>query len=125
MNFRTCLVDREGDRIELQAGSIRLQLPSGEFGELANGMKVEVGLRPSKMELATPHDKNAITGTIVLVENMGSEGQVIVDVDGQEISFVTKGFRTLEPGQPVSFSIDPASIHVFSPETGRSLRKAN
>jgi multiple sugar transport system ATP-binding protein len=55
---------------------------------------------------------------------MGSEGQVIVDVDGQEMSFVTKAFRTLGPGQPVSFSIDPANIHVFSLETGRSLRKA-
>ncbi len=55
---------------------------------------------------------------------MGSEAQVIVDVDGQEMSFVTKAFRTLEPGQPVSFAIEPARIHVFSKETGRSLRNA-
>ncbi len=124
MNFRDCVVNRDGDRIELATGSMRLQVPSQEFGALAHGATVEVGLRPSKMDLAAPGDQNSITGRIVLVENMGSEGQVIVDVDGQEMSFVTKAFRTLEPGQPVSFSIEPASIHVFSKETGRSLRKA-
>ncbi len=124
MNFRICEVSRDGDGIELAAGSMRLRVPSDEFVGLAPGTKVEVGLRPSKMELASPGDQNVISGRIVLVENMGSEGQVIVNVDGQEMSFVTKAFRTLEAGQPVSFSIEPASIHVFSIETGRSLRNA-
>lgn len=124
MNFRICDVSRDGDGIELAAGSMRLRVPSDEFVGLAPGTKVEVGLRPSKMGLASPGDQNVVSGRIVLVENMGSEGQVIVNVDGQEMSFVTKAFRTLEAGQPVSFSIEPASIHVFSIETGRSLRNA-
>ncbi|MCD2172777.1 ABC transporter ATP-binding protein [Rhizobium sp. C4] len=124
MNFRDCMVSRNGDTVELSAGSLRLQVPSDEFGGLADGTTVEVGLRPSKMDLAAPGDLNAIPGKIILVENMGSDGQIIVDVDGQEMSFVTKAFRSLEPGQPVSFAIDPTSIHVFSKETGRSLRKA-
>ena len=124
MNFRDCVVTREGDKVLLSAGSIQLEVPADEFGGLTQGAKVEVGLRPSKMDLASAGDLNAISGKIILVENMGSEAQVIVDVDGQEMSFVTKTFRTLEPGQPVSFAIEPASIHVFSKETGRSLRNA-
>ncbi|MCD2179601.1 ABC transporter ATP-binding protein [Rhizobium sp. C1] len=124
MNFRGCVVSRDGGSVSLVAGSIRLEVPASEFDGLQHGAKVEVGLRPSKMDLAAEGDLNAISGKIILVENMGSEAQVIVDVDGQEMSFVTKAFRTLEPGQPVSFSIEPASIHVFSKETGRSLRKA-
>ncbi len=49
---------------------------------------------------------------------------MIVEVDGQEMSFVTKAFRNLKPGQPISFAIEPDSIHVFAKDTGRSLRKA-
>ncbi len=58
---------------------------------------------------------------MVLVENMGSEGQVIVDVDGREMSFVTKAFRTLEAGQRIDVSIAADSIHIFSKQDGRSL----
>jgi len=78
------------------------------------------------MDIAAPGDVNVIAGSIVLVENMGSEAQVIVEVDGREMSFVTKAFRSLEIGQTVNFSIDVESIHLFSKEDGRSLlRKAN
>jgi multiple sugar transport system ATP-binding protein len=61
---------------------------------------------------------------VVLIENMGSEGQVIVDVDGREMSFVTKAFRTIEAGQRINFSIDPDNIHIFSRDDGRSLLHA-
>ncbi|AQZ53813.1 ABC transporter ATP-binding protein [Martelella mediterranea] len=124
MNFRDFEVRRTGEAAELVSGSMRLKLPAGDFDGLDDGRLVEVGLRPSKMDIAGDGDANVISGTVILVENMGSDGQVIADVDGQEMSFVTKAFRTLQPGQPVRFSIESASIHVFSKENGRSLRRA-
>ena len=124
MNFRDCSVAIDGEQAELTSGSIRLKVPAKDYRELGQGAKVEVGLRPSKMDIAAEGDVNVISGTVVLVENMGSEGQVIVDVDGREMSFVTKAFRTLEAGQRIDFSIDPDSIHIFSKEDGRSLLRA-
>ncbi len=75
MNFRDCTVHRTADKVELAAGSMRLQVPSDAFGALPQGATVEVGLRPSKMDIAAAHDVNAISGTVILVENMGSEGR--------------------------------------------------
>ncbi|NKN38162.1 sn-glycerol-3-phosphate ABC transporter ATP-binding protein UgpC [Agrobacterium sp. a22-2] len=124
MNFRDCQVRLDGQEAELSSGSIKLRVPVADYQGFADGGAVEVGLRPSKMDIASPGDANVITGTVVLVENMGSDGQVIVDVDGRDMSFVTKAFRTLEPGQKVDFSIEPASIHIFSKDTGRSLLRA-
>jgi multiple sugar transport system ATP-binding protein len=121
MNFRDCTVSLRGDEAELVSGSIRLRVPARNFRDLNEGAEVEVGLRPSRMDIAAEGDANVISGTVVLVENMGSEGQVIVDVDGREMSFVTKAFRPLEAGQRVDFSIAADSIHIFSKQDGRSL----
>ena len=121
MNFRDCTVSLRGDEAELVSGSIRLRVPARNFRGLNEGAEVEVGLRPSRMDIAAEGDANVISGTVVLVENMGSEGQVIVDVDGREMSFVTKAFRTLEAGQRIDVSIAADSIHIFSKQDGRSL----
>ena len=124
MNFRDCTVSLQGDEAELVSGSIRLRVAARDFRDLDRRAQVEVGLRPSRMDIAAEGDVNTIRGTVVLVENMGSEGQVIVDVDGREMSFVTKAFRTLKAGERVDFSIAADSIHIFSKEDGRSLRSA-
>ncbi|KAB6716464.1 MULTISPECIES: sn-glycerol-3-phosphate ABC transporter ATP-binding protein UgpC [Roseobacteraceae] len=105
------------------AGSIRMQLSEAEFPSLNPGQEVELGLRPARMDLCAPGSANALTGEVVLVENMGAEGQVITEVDGAEISFVTQRFRDLSIGDTVHFAIRPDHIHVFDPKTGRSLRK--
>jgi multiple sugar transport system ATP-binding protein len=124
MNFRDCKIALDGTDAILSSGSIELRIPAVDYEGLTSGTLVEVGLRPSKMDLAGSGDTNAVVGKIVLVENMGSEGQVIVEVDGREMSFVTKAFRGLRAGQSVTFSIAPGSIHVFSKETGHSLLRA-
>ncbi|MFC3075578.1 ABC transporter ATP-binding protein [Shinella pollutisoli] len=124
MNFRDCTVANRGEVVELSSGSLHLEVPAADFEPLADGTIVEVGLRPSKMDVAGDGAHNAITGRVVLVENMGSEGQVVVDVDGRDMSLVTKAFRSLSSGSPVTFAIDADSIHLFSKRTGRSLRKA-
>ncbi|WFE74752.1 ABC transporter ATP-binding protein [Roseinatronobacter sp. S2] len=122
MNFVSARI-LAGDGLVASGGSMTLQLSPDSFPDLIPGQKVELGLRPARMDLCAPNCRNAISGTVVLVENMGAEGQVITDVDGQEMSFVTKEFRSLAPGNPVSFTIAPDHIHVFDPETGLSLYK--
>jgi len=124
MNFCDVTVTSRGDTIALSSGSLRLEIPAANFQALADGTVVEMGLRPSKMDIAGSDAHNTITGRVILVENMGSEGQVIVDVDGRDMSFVTKAFRSLSSGSLVTFAIDADNIHLFSKQTGHSLRKA-
>jgi len=121
MNFRLAKVSRQGG-LWAEAGSVRLALDAGLFGHLAEGQAIELGLRPARMALATADEANTITGRVVLVENMGAEGQVIVEVDGADMSFVTKDFRNLAPGDTTRFTIRPDHIHIFDPKSGKSLR---
>ena len=124
MNFRKARIARDGMSINAMTGSLALSLPSGPFSGLGDGQEVELGLPPWRMDRGGDGDVNAISGRVVLVENLGDQGQVIVDVDGSDMSFVTKQFRNLPPGAPVTFAINPDQIHVFDVETGRSLRGA-
>lgn len=121
MNFIEATVCVEGKKIYAESESIRVPLQKDRFVALKNGQNVELGLRPSRMDFATNKDAGAITGKVVLVEHMGSEGQIIVNVDGREMSFVSQDFLNVKPGQEVSFAIAPEHLHVFDPDTGVSL----
>ena len=120
MNFREGRV--EGGTIV--AGSIRIPLPVGRFA-VQEGQPVDIGLRPTRMALVAPGTPGAITGRVVLIENMGSEGQIIAEVDGREMSLVSKDFRHLSPGDSISFALAPEHLHVFDRSSGRSLLSPN
>lgn len=120
MNFLHATIE---DGHIARAGGIALRLSPGSFPSLRPGQQVELGLRPARMELCPEGTPGALTGTVVLVENMGAEGQVITDVEGHEMSFTTPAFRGLAIGDRVSFAIDPDHIHAFDPQSGQSLRK--
>ncbi|WEX08639.1 sn-glycerol-3-phosphate ABC transporter ATP-binding protein UgpC [Chelativorans sp. AA-79] len=122
MNFVSATLRQAPGGVVADAGSISLQLPQDAFPRLHAGQSVELGLRPARMDLCGADALNAISGTIILIENMGSEAQVITDVGGEEISFVTQAFSDLSLGATVHFAIQPEHIHVFDPGTGRSLR---
>lgn len=116
MNFRAARI--EGNAAV--SGSIRIPLPAGHFN-VAEGQEVEIGLRPSRMELVAEDAPGAITGRVVLIENMGSEGQVIAEVDGQDMSLVTRDFRNLSIGDRISFALPAEHLHVFDRISEQSL----
>ena len=124
MNFRDGRVRISGDSVTVNFGSASLELPASDFPDLEDQQEVEIGLRPANLDIATAGAPNAIEGRISLIENMGAEAQVIADVDGEELSVVTQAFADLDPGAPVTFSIDPSQVHLFSKTDGRSLRRA-
>ena len=121
MNFRSGTISLAEGKIWVESGSIRLLLPDRGFAGLVDGQPVDIGLRPTRMSLATADTVNSMSGPVVLVENMGAEGQVITEFDGADMSFVTKDFRRLALGEVVHFSIRPEHIHLFDPTTGRTL----
>ena len=121
MNFLPASIERMGEALTAAAGPIHISLPPERFSGLKTGQQVELGLRPARMDLAPEGSTNLLEGRVVLVENMGSEGQVIADVHGTEMSFVTKDFRSVRPGDRVRFAIRPEHVHVFDRVSGRSL----
>lgn len=117
MNFVSARI-LAGDGLVASGGSMTLQLSPDSFPDLIPGQKVELGLRPARMDLCAPNCRNAISGTVVLVENMGAEGQVITDVDGQEMSFVTKEFRSLAREIPCLLPLLPTIFTSSTPKQG-------
>lgn len=124
MNFIPATIRAQPGSLRADAGAVSLALRREDFPDLQDGVKVELGLRPARMDLCDPGATDAIEGRVVLVENMGAEGQIITDVAGTEMSLVTREFHGLRPGEAVHFSISPEHIHVFDRATGQSLRGA-
>lgn len=121
MNFVNAVVVNDPDGFMAQFGSLQLPLLTPRFSGLKLGDEIELGLRPSRMSLAPKGTQGSISGEVILVEHMGSEGQVIVKADQYEFSFMSEDFATLTPGSDVAFTIAPEHIHVFDRQSGQSL----
>jgi multiple sugar transport system ATP-binding protein len=111
-------------------------------GELAAraGQELVVGIRPEALNPA-PSDGPAIEGTIALVESLGSDLLVHVDVDAPSVSAAevaagdangsTPALATLtarvEPsvkaaaGERMRLAVDPERLHFFDARTERAL----
>ena len=111
-------VELEGARIELS--------PEKEAKMAAKGVqaqKVTIGVRPEHMEL-TQRDGQMIRATVDVSEMMGSQINVHIRVQGKEgimiIDAQGANSRTFRMGEEISFTFEPAVIHVFDSE-GKNL----
>jgi multiple sugar transport system ATP-binding protein len=81
--------------------------------------QVVMGIRPEDVHLAQPEDKLTIQGRIFLVENLGMQNLISVQVKGSELKI-----RALLPinqrweGEEVTLAIAPQAIHWFDIKTG-------
>jgi len=125
MNFVEAEIAGDGGGPVAVAGAIRVPVPAHRFPGLSPGERVELGLRPARMDLCAPDAPGAVAGRVVLVENMGTDALVIADADGRELSFVTRRFEGLRPGDPVTFAVEPEHLHVFDAASGVSRRAAD
>ncbi len=118
MNFVDGIAEKRGRRVFVAGGDFSLPL-SGEVAEKAQeyiGKKVSVGIRGEHFIFPG----KAITGTVDIVEPMGSESYVYFTAGG--VSFVAKVHSTvlLHPGEKVSFGIDYERVHLFD-EDGKRI----
>jgi multiple sugar transport system ATP-binding protein len=152
MNLFEATVEQQGSR--LTVGGIAIELPADVLGErpaLAryDGRRIAVGIRPEDVREASGWDGARLRGRILLVEALGSEQLVhieiaatplersdLVDTAGQppgpslgvddlERSVTLLGrfdrHLLLVPGEAVEVAIDPRLLHFFDLETGVAL----
>jgi len=141
--LRGTLMPANGEGPALELGSSRLPLPPALLErrpELAarTGEEVVVGIRPEAL-LPAPDSSPALEGPVALVESLGCDLLVHVDVDAPAV-VATNGGDTngvmpnlgrltarLEPSVRVSppdrirLSVDPERLHFFDPRTERAL----
>jgi ABC-type sugar transport system ATPase subunit len=132
MNFVEARVGDGGTHAE--APGLRVALDRARFANVSAGQKVTVGVRPHDMTRArgaegagyrdaSPERRPAIELRVEVVEAMGfeayahgtvGEGPFVARLEGAQGSLP-------RPGETLPLDVDPAAVHLFDAETGRTL----
>jgi len=154
MNLFETVVERSNGRLVCKVGDTELELPADVAAErpsLANcaGRRVAVGIRPEDVREASGWDGARLRGRILLVESLGSEQLVHIEiaatplersdlvdtaaqppgpslgVDDLERAVTLLGrfdrHLLLAPDEAVEVAIDPRLLHFFDLETGVAI----
>jgi multiple sugar transport system ATP-binding protein len=154
MNLFEAVVDRDNGRLVCRIGEAELELPADVGAArplLANyaGRRVAVGIRPEDVREASGWDGARLQGRILLVESLGSEQLVHIEiaatplersdlvdtaaqppgpslgVDDLERAVTLLGrfdrHLLLAPDEVVEVAIDPRLLHFFDLETGVAI----
>ena len=121
MNFVTATV--ADGALDLGHGN-RLALPASALERAAGRERVTVGIRPEHFSPAADGpliSGSTINGRVQVVEPLGADTLVHLAIgDGTLIARVPPEVRPTV-GSPLAIGVDPARIHLFDAETGRSL----
>ncbi|MDO3705100.1 ABC transporter ATP-binding protein [Micromonospora sp. C28SCA-DRY-2] len=78
------LVDARVDGDELVVGRARLPLPEDARGQVGGGERLVYGVRPEYLDYSPTPVPGALSGQVVVVENLGSVSLVSLDVPGDD-----------------------------------------
>jgi multiple sugar transport system ATP-binding protein len=84
------------------------------------GLDVILGVRPEDLNLADGAG-SLLNGVITVVEPLGSETLMYVDVGGHEIIASGPGRDAPMPGDHIHLQATPQSLHVFDKTSGAAL----
>jgi multiple sugar transport system ATP-binding protein len=154
MNLFEAAVVREGGRLVCRAGETDMELPADVLTERPSlaryeGRRIAIGIRPEDVREAAEWDGARLRGRILLVESLGSELLIHIEVaatplersdlvdtaaqppgpslgvDDAERSVTLLGrfdrHLLLTPGEAVEVAIDPRLLHFFDLETGIAI----
>jgi ABC-type sugar transport system ATPase subunit len=117
MNFLDGKV--EGGRFRI--GEAALPLPPLNSG-MATSPAAVSGVRPQDLSLVASAGPNALTGRVSLVELLGSEKLIEVQIsDRKRISVQVRADSQVGLGESVYIGFDAQSIHVFDKRTEQFL----
>lgn len=88
---------------------------------LTSGGVVTVGIRPEDLSICDGNEP-VLSGRVTVVEPLGSESLLYVDIDGTEIIASGPGRDAPRPNTTIDLYAPDESFHFFNPDTGESLR---
>ncbi|SEP88256.1 ABC transporter ATP-binding protein [Natrinema salaciae] len=125
MNFVDVAVEPDGDRLHLTGsdGGFEFTLSAAYAGRHENALdssRYTLGVRPENVSVADAGAANSITATIDVVEPVGSDNFLHLDLSEAFIARVDSDVD-LEPGDRVTLTFDESDVHLFDSETGRNV----
>ena len=122
MNFATA----KSEGKDLVLGGVKLEL-SGDQAKAADsradGANVLIGFRPEHIELANGQDSDAVRfpARVDVVEYLGNEELIHAQTEGNEIVALLPSDKKVAAGQNVDFAVPMEKLHIFDPESERTL----
>jgi multiple sugar transport system ATP-binding protein len=103
----------------------------GDGAALSVGSRLVMGIRPEDISVAAAGASASLSGRIRLVEHLGRETILYVDAGPLQCISSETGTGTITvqighvtamaPDGEIGVSVDPRSIYLFAPDTGRTL----
>lgn len=125
MNFLAGTLSHENGPA-LDFGFTRQPLPAAVHSvvrDLPRGKKLILGVRPQDITLTNPARPEGLPAKVWLVELVGSEKLVDLSCgDDVKLMAEVKAEEDIAVEQTVGVRLNPERLHLFDPETGRSLR---
>jgi multiple sugar transport system ATP-binding protein len=114
MNFVSATIKRNGGAPSAVApdGTV---LPLSPQAGGRDGQKVVYGIRPEHLDLT---DGGGLPSEVVVVEPTGADILVFTHMAGQEVAVVFKERHKFRPGDKISLTPHPGTIHLFDQATG-------
>ncbi|PNY80410.1 ABC transporter ATP-binding protein [Deinococcus koreensis] len=101
------------------------------MGRLAQSLKayegkdVVMGVRPEHVGLPgisdLPHGVNQLRGKVVVVEPLGAQTDLIINVAGQDMTVKVEGQALVQPGDDIDILLDQTRLHAFDPATEAAI----
>ncbi|WP_323766492.1 sn-glycerol-3-phosphate ABC transporter ATP-binding protein UgpC [Marinovum sp.] len=113
MNF----IEGHVEGAQFVAGAAQLPAPTA----LPNGKPVVYGVRPEHFRL---DPEGSIAAEVVVVEPMGSETQVTMQIAGQNVFGIFRERVSARPGEVLTLGVDQAHTHLFDAGSGLRLTAA-
>ncbi len=119
MNVIEGTVRRGGGNLHVEAaGGMRWPLGAAAGSD---GQSVAYGIRPEHLALSAPDAPGAVAGEVIVVEPTGAETELLVQAGAAQIVLRTHGRPSVNAGDKIGLSVDPAMVHVFDKGSGERL----
>lgn len=125
MNFMAMDVVKEGDKIFIDEGSFRIELPEKQAKLLSSyvGKKVTFGVRPEDVKFTkTAEDGKTINGYVNVIEPLGSETHVYVIVGKHQAIAKIEPHVMLAVDEKISLIPNMDMVKFFDYETELAIR---
>lgn len=120
------IVNNSGLRIKL-SDQLEIPIPEKENSQIKNGQKVILGLRTEDLFITHSDDKNTgeltftADGTVKIVEPLGNETNLHMDVQGASLIARAEGRRQFSAGDQLRMTLDLTHLHIFDAESELSI----
>jgi len=129
MNLVDAAITSTGGKTELVTEhGFRMAVPDKTGAKIKADQKVIMGIRPqdlttygsegSKEKLPEEWVK---TGTVDVVEPLGNETHLHIDVEGIKLIAISEGRNLIKSGEKMKFSFNLNHLHIFDAETEKSI----